>query len=930
MSPRSYCQVLTGDKARRCRYREHVLVGRDDELATLAGLVETARQGTAGTMVLRGEPGVGKSALLDEIASGAARATVLRTQGLEVEAPLAFAALHHLLLPVLSWRDSLPSPQARALRVAFGAEEGAPVEPFLMGVATLGLLTAAAEERLIVCLVDDAHWLDDASADALSFCARRIDADRVAMVFSVREGMPSRLDRQGLPELTLTGLATDDARELLAGTLGHTPAEEVEERLLAEAHGNPLALLELPRTLSSAELAGTAPLPTQLRLTDRVEGIFLDRVKRLSDAVQTLLLLAAADDTGDLAVVRAAAAELDLPQDTIAAATSTGLVTVVGDTITLRHPLVRSAVYQAAAEEDRRRAHAALATTLEAFGHGDRAAWQRAAATIEPDAEVVAALERVGQRAQRGGAHTAARAAFERAAALSAQPSERAALLFAAARSAWMAGEAARAQDLVSVATRIATDPTLLADLARLRGHIEVNMGSPALAHRVFVEAASEVLPTDPARALELATLAAIMRVHGADSGTRLADSEMLAHAVPGEPARSACLRQLLLSMTRTSEGKLREATIALSVAATIGADVDDREVLWNVGNCALHLGNDDVQARFYSLALSRARDAYAVTAVVYALQRLCFSHFLAGDLLAVRTSAEEAYSLGSTLHHPAMTTPPLAWLALLAALQGTDDYADLLRKVDDGVARAPLGILADPVHDLVRWAKGTRAGAVGDPGEAVHHLARFRMSGLARMATVQQIDAAVRADETAAAKALVDRLATFAEATERPWALAAVSYGRATTTSSSEEAEQGFEKALAQQRMARRPLDAARIQLSYGEWLRRTGRRVDARVHLRHALEAFRDARAEPLVERTTQELRASGETARKRDPSTLVKLTPMELKVAQLVASGMSNKDVAAQIWVSPRTVAFHLRNVFAKAQITSRGELANLDLV
>ncbi len=435
--------------------------------------------------------------------------------------------------------------------------------------------------------------------------------------------------------------------------------------------------------------------------------------------------------------------------------------------------------------------------------------------------------------------------------------------------------------------------------------------------------------PTDPQRALEMATLAAIMATYGADSGSRLTDAHLLTDAAPGDTPRTACLRQMLVSMTRTADQDWRGAADALAAATALGDEVDDREILWNLGNCALQLGDDDAQGRFYGLALSRAREAGAVTAVVYALQRLCFGHYLAGDVAAVRSSAEEGLALGRTLRQPAMTTPPLAWLTLLAALQGGDEYDDLLRQVEDGSTAAPLGILADPVHDLVRWAKGTRAAAAGDLTGATHHLARFRLPALARMAAVQRIDAAVRADEPEAAADTVAELADFAAATGRPWALAAVAYGRAVTTEDAGAAEELFVEALAQQRSARRPLDEARIQLAYGEWLRRAQRRVDARVHLRHALETFQDVRAESLVQRTTQELRASGETARKRDPSTLVKLTPMELKIAQLVASGLSNKDVAAQVWVSPRTVAFHLRNVFAKAQITSRGELARLDL-
>lgn len=910
-------------------YVWQVLVGRAGELAVLAEVVDAARQGAAGSLVVRGEPGVGKSALLDEVAITTPRALVVRTQGLEVEAPWAFASLHQLLRPVLSWRDGLPDPQARALRVAFGEEEGPTVEPFLMGVATLGLLTAAAEERLVVCLVDDAHWLDDASADALLFCARRIAADRVAMVFSVREGVPSRLDLQRLPELAVTGLPAEEARALLERSLAEPTNDDVTDRLIAEAGGNPLALLELPGALSAAQLKGAVPLPTQLPLTERVEGVFLHTVRRLPPGVQSLLLLTAADDTGNLAVLEAAANSLGLPPNTFDEATGSGLVSSDGSTMSLRHPLVRSAVYQAATDDERRSAHAALAKGLTTLGHEDRAAWQRAAATTQPDPEVVAALELVGQRATRRGAHTSARAAFDRAAALCADPGQRARLTFAAARSAWAGGEAVCARDLLSDSSEIATDPTLLADIARLRGHIEVNLGSPSLAHRIFVDAASEVSAADPGRALEMATLAAIMATYGADSGTRPPVTDLLAGVAADDSPRTTCLKQMLVSMTSAADADWRGAVDAFAGATALGSEVDDRELLWNLGNCALQLGDDEAQRRFYSLALSRARESGAVTAVVYTLQRLCFSHFLAGDMLAVRTSAEESLSLGRALQQTAMTTPPLAWLTLLAAFQGSDAYGDLLRQAEEDSAATSLGILADPVHDLLRWAKGTHATAVGDLTAAAHHLARFRLPALARMATVQRIDAAVRADDPEAAVDAVAGLADFAEKTGHAWALSAVAYGRAVTTSAVSDAEPLLLEALMHQRSADRPLDEARIQLAHGEWLRRCQRRVDARTQLRQALEVFQDARAESLVERTTQELRASGETARRRDPSTLVKLTPTELKIAQLVSSGMSNKDVAAQVWVSPRTVAFHLRNIFAKAGITSRGELAQVYL-
>jgi DNA-binding CsgD family transcriptional regulator len=522
----------------------------------------------------------------------------------------------------------------------------------------------------------------------------------------------------------------------------------------------------------------------------------------------------------------------------------------------------------------------------------------------------------------------AALEAYERAAALSDDSARRAGLTFAAARSAWACGRADHAQALLTRVRETSNDPLLLADVARLRGHIEVNVGSAPEAHRIFIEAADSVFAHDPARALDIAVAAAVMRTFGADSGTPLPVTAALVVPTADDPPRTLCLRHMLVAMTQVADGDWSSAVAALDRALEIGERVDDRDVLWNLANAALQLGDDQAQQRFYGYALSRAREAGAVTAVVYCLQRLCFGSYLAGDLVAVRSSAEEALALSSSIGQPAMAAQPLAWLALLAALQERADYDQHLDRVEGLASAYPLGILADPVHDLTRWAKGVRAAGAGDSFGAVHHLARFRMPVLARMAAPERIEAAVRAGDGAAAVGWIDELDRFAEATGRPWALATVAYGRALTAGP-EEAEGLFEESLRHHGRAARPLDAARTQLAFGEWLRRSQRRVDARQHLREALATFQDLRAEPFTARANQELRASGETARKRDPSTLVKLTPTELQIAQLVSSGLSNKEVAAQLWISPRTVAFHLRNVFAKAGVTSRGELAQLDL-
>lgn len=924
-------------------YLRAVLVGREPERALLGALVDGARDGRAGTMVVRGDPGVGKTALLDDLAAEATDLTLLRTQGLEVEAPLPFAALHRLLLPLTRLRENLPAPQARALRVAFGEDDGPSVEPFLVGVATLSLLTSAGEEAPVLCVVDDAHWLDPASAGALLFSARRLGADRVAMVFAAREDAASRFEAPGVDEVSLGGLDADASRALLAGHLGESAAESVVARLVEETRGNPLALLELPRELDTAQLTGAATLPAQLHLTDRVEQAFLDRARRLPEPVQQLILLAAADDSGRLDVVRDAADRLGLNGHALRAAVDSGLLQQTDHTVAVRHPLVRSAVYQAAEDDDRRRTHRALADSLNSVGEIDRAVWHRAFAEThhhdghhrdhpqiphgDHHGDLVDALADVGARSQRRGGYLAALAAYERAASLSTDPARRARLTVAAAQSAWACGHADRARALLTAAREVADDSVVLCDIASLRGHIEVNIGSAPEGHRIFVEAAHAVCDVEPVRALHIGVLAAVMRTFGADSGTPLRFEDLLAATAGDDTVRTRCLQAMLTSMTEVADDRWAEAVEALDLAFALGADVDDRDVLWNLGNAALQVGNDDEQRRFYSHALSRARESGAVTAVIYCLQRLCFVHSAAGDHLAVRVSAEEALALGESIGQRAMTALPLAWLALLAAHQGSDEYDDLANRLESLVAAHPLGITADPVHDLTRWAAAVRATGQGDTAAALHHFTPIRLPFIARMVATQRLEAAARAGDATQARAWTGELASFADQTALPWARSAVAFGRALTDD--DDVEESFRLALSEGQESARPLDVARIELAYGEWLRRQQRRVDARQHLRHALDTFQDVRATAWAARAEQELRASGETARKRDPSTQLQLTPMERKIAQLVSSGMSNKDVAAQCWISPRTVAFHLRNVFTKAGVTSRGELAQLDL-
>ncbi len=912
-----------------------MLFGRDAERALLDALLTDASAGKAGTLLLHGEPGVGKSALLDDlIAHTGNDVRVLRTQGVESEAPLAFAALHRLLRPVYGLLDRLPEPQARALRAAFGEADDVPVQPFLVALATLSLLTEAAEDAAVLCVIDDAQWLDQATADAVLVAARRLGADRVAIVFAARDGEGRAFAPDDVPAVALTPLTDDAARAVLAEATDGSLLDEVADQLMAQAAGNPLALVELPTTLSGEQLTGAAPMPTELPLTAGMERVFLDRCRRLPTPVQTMLLVAAADDSGRVATLLQAAAVLGVDASALDDGERSGLLVVNADNVAVRHPLVRSAVYQAATSRERREAHRALAEAVDPTEDPDRYAWHRAAAVDSPDEVVVAGLVAAGARAEQRGGYAAAAAAFERAAALTAGEQPRASHLYAAARNAWAAGQTPQARTLAAAARERADDRILRADIDRLRGRIEVNVGSAIDAHHIFSTAARAVSADDMTRGLDLAVSAALLSTYGADSGSTVDVTALSARATAAETARSRCLGHLLLTITDASANQWATSLSSLRAAQDAGADVGELDVLSHLGNTSLHLGDDAAHGRYFTQMAAGAREAGAGMLVLYALPRLGFSQLVTGQWAALRSSSEETLSLSVSAGQRSLGAVPLGFLTLLAALQGRPaaEYDALLADLDAATGQ-PLGVLADPVHDLMRWAQGTRAAHEGDARAALHHFRSIRLSTLGRLAALDRIEAAVRAGELEQAAAWVKELTPFAEGTRWPWALAVVDHGRALLAEPA-DAPDFFDSALAHSASVEagvgcRPYDMARTHLAYGEHLRRSQRRVDARTHLRAALETFEDLRAEPLVARATQELRASGETARKRDPSTQLKLTPMERQVAELVGQGMSNKEIAAQCWVSHRTVAFHLRNIFMKAGVSSRGELAQLDL-
>ena len=851
------------------------------------------------------------------------------------EAPLPFAALHRLLRPLLRV-DDLPSPQAKALSLAFGLidDPRSTVEPFLVGLATLSVLTTAAEKVLLLCLVDDAQWADAASADALLFAARQLQVDHVAMVFAARDDLGTSFDPEGLDILRLDGLPAEAARLLVAERAGVEPSAEVVDRLVAGTRGNPLALLELP--LGDDAIAGRAPLPARLGVSQRVERAFLDRVRAATPGVQALVLLAAADDTGKVGVLQSASTAVGVTDDDWLAAERSGLLAVQGDRVTVRHPLVRSAVYQAATSLERRRAHAAVADGL--MGDPDRRTWHLALAADRPDESLAHALEDGGHRAELRGAHRSASESFARAADLSLSPADRARRLYLQARSDWAAGDAGQALDRAFEARTLTVDPVLRADVDRLRGRVAMNVGDAAEGHRIFVHAIRDVAPHDQDRALEMAVAAAVAQSHGIDSGVRVADDIVNVIDVPNEPDRTRTLKRLLVSTRHDIDGDraraLTELHAAMAVAASSGQCLADLDLLGNLANAALHLGDDRSQGRFYSLMLAGARERGDGMRVLYALQRLAFGLYVAGSWTELRGVAEEAVTLSMSVGQPSSSAAPRAWLALLSAQRGGPNTTARVAEVRALVAqRPPAGILAQPVLDLINWASGISALLSGAPAQAALEFEAMRLPALRAMAAADRVDASVAAADLRRAEDWSREFEAYVGDLDLAWARGSLAFARARAAELSGDdsalVQALFEQSLEAHADAGRPYDRARVQLAYGEFLRRQQRRADARDHLRAAGATFASLSAAPWEERAMGELRASGETARKRDPSTLLNLTPMELRVARLVATGLSNKDVAAQCWVSPRTVGFHLRNVFTKLGITSRAQLAHIDL-
>lgn len=902
------------------------LVGRDPELRALDDLIEQARGARSASLVIRGEPGIGKSALLDAAEERAGDGMrVLRCVGIEAEHELAFAGAHQLVRPCLDLIDQLPPPQATALKSAFGLSEGSVGERFLVSLGLLSLLAEYSEGGPVLCLIDDAQWLDRPSAEALVFAARRVEAEPIAFLIAAREGDVRRFEGADLSELELAGISDADAEELLRSTLEREPPPEVRSTLLATAAGNPLALLELPAGLTPGQLDGTEPLVGPPRARGAVEERYRAQLEALPDPARLALLIAAADEVGDVGVVRKAVEGLGGSFADIDPAVDARLVEL-GDTVRFRHPLMRSAAYRSASPEDRARAHKALAGAIE---DPSRSIWHRAAAAEGSDDTLAAELEVSGDQASLRGAQATAATAFERAAELSQDDDRRAHRLRRAAETSMDAGRTDIALALAERARRLSNDPAHLAALDMIRGLEAGRRGSPLDCHLLTRAAAGQFAEAEPDQARTLYLWSFFISFQGGFADRIIDDTQEALRSIEGG----------------TPELRSYGLAIVDGVAAVVAGDIQlARDRLDEAERIAEALGNAPlatmpafsllVRAEFGAMCeiLERGIAEQRARGVVIGLSGsigvLAGSQVFDRRLRPAISSIDEGLQLARQLGYDNDETGLLALRARLAGLQGRqescreDAEAAMRRSLANGVGWATLNARLA----LVELELG-----LGNAQESLQHLDQLEQSlvpPIAMASTPDLVDAALRVGERDRAVEAVEAFRAWAPVSRSPLIKATLARSRAQVEDDDEEAERLFGEALAHHEESATAFERARTLLALGEWLRRKRRRSDARAHLRTALDTFEGVGAASWAERARGELQATGEAARRRDVSTLDDLTPQELRIARLVASGATNRDVGAQLFVSPKTVEYHLRKVFMKLGVSSRVELAGAD--
>ncbi|NRQ31921.1 AAA family ATPase [Nonomuraea sp. NN258] len=893
------------------RFGPTQLLNRQRERAELDGLLGDVRSGRGRVLVLRGEAGVGKSALLHHTVGAAADMRVARAAGVESEMELTFAGLHLLLAPLLDRLESLPAPQRDALAVAFGLREGGTPDRFLVGLAVLTLLAEAAEERALLCVVDDAQWLDLPSAQVLAFVARRLLAEPIGLIFAIRE--PGE-QFHGLADLEVRGLPEPEAHTLLRSVVPFPLDEQVRDRILAETNGNPLALLELPRGLSPAQLAGEFGLVEAQAVPARIEEGFRRRLAALPPETRSLMLVAAAEPTGDAVLIWRAAGRLGVGPSAAEPALADGLLEV-GARARFRHPLVRSAVYSAAPE--RRAAHGALAEATDPGSDPDRRAWHRAAG---PDEAVAGELEQVAGRAQARGGIAAVAAFLRRASELSPDPAARGARALAAGQAAFEAGAPDTALDLLVAAELCPLDELQSARLTRLRGQIAFARRRGGEALPTLLDAADRLAHVEPGQAREAyldAIGSAVFAGRLGEPGVLRKVAEAARAAPPGPRPVDALLDGLV---TRFAEGLVEGAPgLARALEAfrrQAGGDGDDNmRWLWLTYLVAIDLWDDEACHELTMHAVRTARETGALNFLPLALTYRAAVHVYAGEFDAAAALVEESDAILKVTGNSYLGFAS----GLLLGWRGEERSPQVLDSLSEWAITWNEGRSIGGRH-YVNAVAYNGFGRYQDALDSARSACEHDDLGLTGLSLVELVEAAARSDAPEAAADALRRLEERATAGGTPWALGLLARSKALLCDG-EAAERLYREAIDHLGRSRGAVHLARTHLVYGEWLRRGNRRADAREQLRTAHEMLRGFGAEAFAERARRELLATGESVRKRTTGGPGRLTPQELQIAGLAKSGLSNPEIAAQLFLSPRTVEYHLRKVFAKLAITSR---------
>ncbi|HTP22800.1 MAG TPA: AAA family ATPase [Solirubrobacteraceae bacterium] len=903
--------------------RRPAFVGRAAERDLLDGLLTSVRGGESEVLVIHGEAGVGKTALLRYAARQASGFRVAEVTGLEAEMELPFAGIHQLCATMLDQRDALPVPQRDALSVALGLATGEVPDRFLVGLAVLNLLAVIAEERPLLCLVEDAQWLDGASSQILGLVARRVLAESVAIVVAMRERTDED-DFRGLPELHLAGLPEQDGRALLRGVVTGRLDPRVRDRLIAESRGNPLALLELPGRMTAAELAGGFELPAPGELPSHIEGHYLERVGELPEATQHLMLLAAAEPLGDAALVLRAGRTLGIETTALAPAEAAGLLEI-GASVRFRHPLVRSAVYRAAPVRSRQRVHEALAEVSDTDSDADRRIWHRALAATGPDEDVATELERSAGRAQARGGAAATAAFLDRAVALTPDPARRRERALAAAQASLGAGGFTAARGLLAMAGAGPLEEVQRAQIDLLQAQLAFVSSRGTDATPLLLAAARRLEPLDVSVARETYVDAFSAALFGARLNGSVGMPEVAAAArsamrpADAEPGTADLLLEALIALAGDYDAAVPSCRKAVARLSGEKASAEERlRWLWQGCVVAIEIWDDEHARSLSQSSVETARETGTLSELALALSALAPILVFCGDLVTAAAAVSETESVEEAT---GIRAAPYGAL-ILSAWRGTPETTELIETTErDAEARGEGIGLAISAYTRAVFSNGL--GLYEQALEAAVTASEHREVVAENWGLSELIEPATRCGRIDLAAEAMNRLAEKAQSARTDWALGIEARAQALLAQGP-DAERWFRTAIEHLSRTHVRAELARAHLLYGEWLRRESRRLDARVELNAAHHLFAAMGMQAFAERAATELVATGDKARRRVATTRDDLTQHERQIAQLAGDGLSNAEIAARLFLSRRTVEWHLRHVFSKLGIQSRRQL------